>query len=312
MTPAPLAQSEVGRLRQLVVKHPADAFRDSATIDSEWRALNYVSPPDFDRARDEYDVFLDLVSRSGTGILRLPSAAGVGLDSIYTRDASVSSPRGMILASMGKAEREGEPAAQGETFTAHGIPIAGAIRPPGRLEGGDVVWLDERVVAVGRGYRTNAAGIAQFAVILGDAIDEIIEVPLPHWRGPADVFHLMSMISPVDRGLAVVYAPLLPVPFLERLTALGFRLVEVPDEEFTTMGANVLALAPGHCLALDGNPRTRDRLERAGASVWTYAGAEISIKGGGGPTCLTRPIERDAVATVARPSRPQRTADRPR
>jgi len=296
MTPATSSQSEVGRLRQLVVKHPAEAFRDPATIGAEWRSLQYVSAPEFSRARDEYELFLELIGRGGAELLRLPGTEGVGLDSIYTRDASISSPRGMILASMGKPLREGEPAAQGQRFAAWGVPVAGAIRPPGCLEGGDVVWLDQRIVAVGRGYRTNAAGIAQFAAILGETIDELIEVPLPHWRGPADVFHLMSMISPVDRRLAVVYAPLLPVPFLERLNDLAFRFVEVPDEEFWTMGANVLALAPGHCLALDGNPRTRDRLERAGAEVWTYTGAEISLKGGGGPTCLTRPTLRDAVA----------------
>jgi N-dimethylarginine dimethylaminohydrolase len=288
-------QSEVGCIRQLVVKHAAEAFCDPATIEAEWRDLNYLGPPDFARARDEYEAFLELVGRAGADVRRLPSSTGVGLDSMYTRDASICSPRGMILARMGKPLREGEPAAQAEAFTTWGIPVAGAIHSPGRLEGGDVVWLDDRIVAVGRGYRTNAAGIAQLATILGDAIDELIEVPLPHWRGPNDVFHLMSVISPVDRRLAVVFAPLLPVPFRERLADLGFTLVEVPDEEFGSMGANVLAIAPGRSVALDGNPRTRDRLERAGAEVWVYGGAEISLKGGGGPTCLTRPVLRDRV-----------------
>jgi N-dimethylarginine dimethylaminohydrolase len=199
----------------------------------------------------------------------------------------------MILASMGKAERSGEPAAQARAFSAWGIPVAGAIQPPGRLEGGDVLWLDDRIVAVGRGYRTNAAGIAQFRAILGEEIDELIEVSLPHWRGPADVFHLMSIISPVDRRLAVVYSPLMPVPFRERLLDLGFDFIEVPDEEFDSMGANVLALGPRDCVMLAGNPRTRERLEQAGVRVRTYEGREISSKGGGGPTCLTRPVARD-------------------
>jgi N-dimethylarginine dimethylaminohydrolase len=291
----PFPQSEVGRLRQLVAKHPAEAFRDAAAIEIEWRGLHYLDAPDLTRARDEYDAFLALLGRAGAEVLQLPRSAGVGLDSIYARDASVSSPRGVILASMGKPQRQGEPAAQADAFARWDIPVAGAIRPPGRLEGGDVVWLDDRVVAVGRGYRTNRTGIDQLRALLADSIDELIEVPLPHWRGPTDVFHLMSVISPIDRRLALVYAPLLPVPFMEQLRDRGFTLVEVPDEEFASMGANVLAVAPGRCIALDGNPRTRARLERAGAEVWVYTGTEISVKGGGGPTCLTRPVVREAV-----------------
>ena len=155
-----------------------------------------------------------------------------------------------------------------------------------------MAWLGPRTVAVGRGYRTNDAGIAQLRALLGDSADEFITVSLPHWRGAEDVFHLMSIISPVDSDLAVVYSPLLPVPFREQLLARGETLIEVPDEEFGRMGANVLALAPRRCVLLDGNPITRARLEAAGASVLTYEGSEISLKGGGGPTCLTRPLVR--------------------
>jgi N-dimethylarginine dimethylaminohydrolase len=107
----------------------------------------------------------------------------------------------------------------------------------------------------------------------------------------------MSIVSPVDRDLAVVYSPLMPVPFRERLLESGYSLVEVPEAEFESMGTNVLALAPRRVLMLDGNPVTRRRLEAAGAEVLVYAGTEISVKGGGGPTCLTRPLRRTAVAT---------------
>jgi N-dimethylarginine dimethylaminohydrolase len=171
------------------------------------------------------------------------------------------------------------------------MPVCGRIESPGRIEGGDVIWLDARTFVVGRGYRTNAEGIRQLRTILGRNVD-VVEVPLPHWRGQQDVMHLMSLISPVDHDLAVVYSPLLPVPFREWLLDRGIRFVEVPDDEFETMGTNVLALAPGRCLMLRGNPRTRAALERAGADVAEYAGTEISVKGAGGPTCLTRPLER--------------------
>jgi N-dimethylarginine dimethylaminohydrolase len=169
--------------------------------------------------------------------------------------------------------------------------VAGTIEPPGRIEGGDVVWLDDTTVAVGRGYRTNAEGIRQFAAILGPTVN-VIEVSLPHWKGPGDVMHLMSLISPVDRDLAVVYSRLLPVPFHEQLLSRGIALVDTPDEEFDSMGTNVLALAPRQCLMIEGNPRTRASLERAGAEVIEYSGTEISVKGAGGPTCLTRPLVR--------------------
>jgi N-dimethylarginine dimethylaminohydrolase len=286
------AQSEVGTLTRLLVKHARDAFRDEEAVAAEWQALNFTAAPDRARAIDEYERFLSVIRQSGTAIDLLPPASGVGLDSIYVRDASVVSTRGVILCSMGKPARVGEPAAQGEAFRAAGIPILGSIEPPGRLEGGDVVWLDERTMAVGRGYRTNDRGIEQLRAILDGALEELVVVPLPHWRGPGDVFHLMSIISPVDQDLAVVYSPLMPVPFRERLLDRGLTLVDVPDEEFDSMGANVLAIGPRQCLMVSGNPITRARLERAGAEVFEYDGREISLKGGGGPTCLTRPLER--------------------
>ena len=286
------AQSEVGRVTRLVVKHARDAFLDEGAISSQWRVLNFTAPPDRARAMDEYDHFLDLLRSADTEICALPRDSTLTLDSIYVRDASVSSDRGLILCSMGKPERIGEPAVMATALREFGVPIAGTIRHPGRLEGGDVVWLDARTVAVGRGHRTNDEGIRQLRALLGDAIDELIIVPLPHWRGPADVFHLMSILSPVDRDLAVVYSPLMPVQFRERLLDRGVELVEVPDREFDTMGTNVLALAPRISVMLAGNPRTRAALERAGATVFEYEGNEISLKGGGGPTCLTRPLAR--------------------
>jgi N-dimethylarginine dimethylaminohydrolase len=286
------ALNEVDPVARLVVKHAREAFGGPAEIEREWQALAFTAPPDFRRAMAEYDGFLDLVARSGTEVLSLPRGEGVGLDSIYVRDASIVCDRGAILCAMGKPQRAREPAAHEAAFRTWGIPVIGAIEPPGRLEGGDLAWLDSRTVAVGRGYRTNDEGIRQLRALLGDAIDELVVVPLPHWRGPGDVFHLMSILSPVAPDLAVVYSPVMPVPFREHLLARGMRLIEVPDGEFESMGANVLALAPRRVVMVAGNPRTRALLEKAGVEVFEYEGGEISLKGGGGPTCLTRPIAR--------------------
>jgi N-dimethylarginine dimethylaminohydrolase len=285
--------SEVAPLTRVLVKHPREAFVDAQTIAAQWKALRFTAPPDLGRAIEEHDRFLEILRDAGARIDRLPSDAATTLDSIYARDASIASPRGMILCRMGKPAREGEPAAQERAFRAlpDPPPIAGIVTPPGRIEGGDVVWLDDRTILVGRGYRTNADGIRQLRGLLGDTV-HVIDVPLPHWRGTNDVMHLMSLVSPVDHDLAVVYSPLMPVPFREWLLDRGVALIEVPDAELDTMGGNVLALAPRRVVMLAGNPRTRASLERAGVEVIEYEGTEISVKGAGGPTCLTRPIAR--------------------
>ena len=286
------AQSESGTLGRVLLKHAREAFRSQDVARAEWQALRFTLEPDVARALEEYDRFVDLLRMSGTDLCFLDAATQVSLDSIYVRDASVVCDRGAILCRMGKAERRGEPAAQEAALRQIGVPVLGRIVSPGTLEGGDVAWLDTRTIAVGRGYRTNDAGIAQLGTLLGDTIDEMIVVSLPHWRGPGDVFHLMSIVSPIDRDLAVVYSPLMPVPFRERLLEREMSLVEVPDEEFASLGANVLSIAPRRCIMLQGNPITRARLEEAGVEVLEYDGANISLKGGGGPTCLTRPLTR--------------------
>jgi N-dimethylarginine dimethylaminohydrolase len=286
-----MAMTEYHALTAVLVKHVRDAFVDEPTIAAQWKALNFTEPPDLGRATEEHDRFIEILRSTGADVHLLPHDGRTTLDSIYARDASIASPAGMILCAMGKAQRADEPAAQEAAFHHLGVKIAGRITAPGRLEGGDLIWLDAQTLAVGRGYRTNGHGIKQLRAIVGQMV-EVVEVPLPHWRGTSDVMHLMSLISPIDRDLAVVYSPLLPVPFREWLLERGIRLIEVPHEEFDTMGTNVLALAPRRCVMLTGNPRTRAALEREGAEVLEYEGAEISVKGAGGPTCLTRPITR--------------------
>ena len=283
--------NEFGTLGRVLLKHAREAFVSQSAIDAQWQSLNFTAPPDFSTAVAQYDRFVEAITAAGAEPCFLPRSDDVGLDSIYVRDASMVCDRGIVLCSMGKPLRQAEPDVQADTYHRVGARVFGAVVPPGRIEGGDVAWLDASTVAVGRGYRTNDAGIAQVRALVGVSV-EVIVVPLPHWRGHTDVFHLMSFISPVDRDLAVVYSPLMPVPFRELLLERGVALVEVPDEEFETMGTNVLAIGPRRCVMVAGNPVTRRRLEQAGADVVEYQGSEISLKGGGGPTCLTRPLVR--------------------
>ena len=284
------SQSEVAPLRRVLLKHARDAFASQARVDEQWRALGYVSAPAYDAACREFDAFAGLLEELGVALEWMP-ADDVGLDSIYVRDASIVCDDGVVLCRMGKSARAGEPAAQRDHLTTIGARVRGAVDGDATIEGGDVAWLDRRTLAVGQGYRTNDAGLAQIRALL-PAEDDVVPVPLPHWKGPGDVFHLMSMLSPLAEKLLLVYSPLLPVRFRQSLLERGFELVEVADEEWDSMACNVLAVAPSVAVAVEGNPVTRRRMEAAGVEVHTYAGGEISVKGCGGPTCLTRPLER--------------------
>ncbi len=286
------SQSEVGKIQKILIKHPKDAFISQRNVDAQWKELNYSGCPDYAKAFEEHEDFVDLLKKEVSEIHYIRQSDKVGLDSIYARDALLVTKKGAILCSMGKELRRGEPEAAGDFLSELGIPILGTITGEGRLEGGDVIWLDERTLAVGQGYRTNQAGISQLKELTAGLVDEFVVVPLPHWRGAEHVFHLMSLISPVDYNLAVVYSRLLPIPFREWLINRGMRLIEVPDSEFPTMACNVLAVSPRKCITLSGNPRTKQMLQDEGVEVWELVGEEICKKGAGGPTCLTRPLLR--------------------
>jgi N-dimethylarginine dimethylaminohydrolase len=284
--------SESGKLTSLFIKKASAAFIDDAHVSKHWEALNYLGKPDMRKALEEYDAFEKILKDNGAELLYLPQEETVNMDSIYCRDAAIATSKGMIICNMGKAGRINEPAAEQRAFEANGIPVLGVITAPGTLEGGDVAWLDEKTLAVGHTYRTNEEGIRQLTNLLAPLGVTVMSVPMPHYKGPSDVFHLMSVVSPVDHNLAVVYSPLIPIVFRNELIARSYELVEVPDAEFDSMGCNVLALAPRVCLMVKGNPITKARLEKAGCKVIEYEGEEISVKGGGGPTCLTRPVMR--------------------
>ena len=286
------SQSMVAPLHWCLMKRPVASHRSQAAIDEQWQALNYTGRPLLARVDAQHDTLVDLLARQGVELVYLPEDDEAGLDSIYTHDPIVTVAGGVILGRMGKALRAGEPDAAAAMLAELGVPVLGRITGDGRLEGGDVCWLDERTVAVGQGYRTNAEGIRQLRALLGERVDEVIPVPLPHWTGPDDCLHLLSFISPVDTRKAVVYSRLMPVPFRQLLLDRGWELIEVPDAEYESMACNVLAVAPGRCIMLAGNPVTQARLEAAGVAVATFEGDDLCLKGGGGPTCLTRPLYR--------------------
>ena len=285
-------QSEYGELKAVLLKHPREAFRNEEYLQNNWQSLNYLIKPNYNKAIDEYEKFIDIFSSRKIDVQFLGHHETTGLDSIYVRDAAIATNEGMLICNMGKEQRSGEPNRQLQHYLRDGTSILGTFQGMATIEGGDVAWLNDRVLAVARGYRTNDIGITQLKQLLQNTADEVVVMDSPHYKGPADVFHLMSVLSPIDNDLAVVYSPLMTVPFRERLLSMDIKLVEVPDEEFDSLGCNVLAIAPRVCIVVKGNPVTKSRLEKAGAQVIEFSGAEICMKGSGGPTCLTRPLVR--------------------
>lgn len=286
-------QSMVRLLKKVLVKRPEEAFESQERIDAQWRSLDYLARPNYDRAVDEHRRFTSLLEAAGAEVACLPADGRTGLDALYTHDPVASvTDHGVILGRMGKDARMREPDALEDWFAGADIPVAGRIESPGCVEGGDVVWLRDDLAVIGLTYRTNGEGIRQFQEMLQTRGIDVVAVPMVHWDGPGAVLHLMSVISLLDTDLAVVYERLLPIPFREMLTALGIGLVAVPDEEYDSLGCNVLATGPRHVIVRSGNPVTVDRMRKAGCRVETFDGDHICYAGSGGPTCLTRPILR--------------------
>jgi dimethylargininase len=278
-------QDQTSPLRRVYVRAPVPADLQA------WSAYGWRSEPDAARAVAEHEAFRSALEGADATVETGSSRAEGDPDAIYAYDPVLMSDAGAILLRPGKEGRRAEPAVVEGDLVALGVAIAGRVEAPGTAEGGDLFWLDRSTLLAGRSYRTNDDGIAQLRTLLGPSVD-VLAFDLPHLHGPDECLHLMSFISPLDADLAVVYLPMVPVRLTELLRDRGVGLVEVPDDEFDTMGPNVLALGPRVALALEGNPETRRRMERAGVDVRTYVGAEISRKGDGGPTCLTRPLER--------------------
>jgi dimethylargininase len=277
------ARSMTAPLRRVLVRppQPADAAR--------WREYGWRAEPDAGAAAAEHEALREILAGAGAEVIAVEGEHG-NPDAIYAYDPVLVGDRGAVLLRPGKDGRLNEPGALEAGLAEAGVPVAARIEAPGTIDGGDTLWLDRETLLVGRGYRTNASGVAQLQAAFPDA--EVLSYDLPHWHGRGEVMHLMSLISPLDTDLALVYSRLASVRLLELLAERAIDVVEVPDEEFETMGPNVLALGPRLALALEGNPETRRRMEAAGVEVLVYKGDEISRKGDGGPTCLTRPVLR--------------------
>jgi dimethylargininase len=279
-------QDQVGPLRRVYVRAPEpEALRG-------WRDYGWHVEPDPAEAAAEHLAFREALEAAGAEVLAGSAPSGADPDAIYVYDPVLMTDRGAILLRPGKPGRRREIEVARADLEAAGIPVIATLVEPALAEGGDLLWLDGRTLLAGVGFRTNEAGVAALRELLADDGVDVLAFDLPHLGGPAACTHLLSFLSPLDANLVVAFLPQLPVRLVQLLRERGVGIVEVPEEELDTMGPNVLALAPRVALALEGNETTCTRMEAAGVEVRTYVGRWISLAGDGGPTCLTRPLER--------------------
>ncbi len=279
------SQSMIAPLQTVLVRAPDETFGNADP--ARW---HYAAGINLPVAQAEHAAFVGILTRAGAEVVYHTTPLSDHADSIFVHDPVLVCDQGAVILRMGKDLRRGEEDAIARTLEGMGVPIHYRLHGDALAEGGDLLWVDEHTLAAGQGFRTNAEGLRQLQAALPDV--NVIPVHLPYADGPEACLHLMSFISIVGEKLAVVYLPHMPVPFYQFLQAKGFQFVEVPEEEYRTMGPNILALAPSVCVMLEGNPITKTRLEAAGCTVYTYKGNEISLKAEGGATCLTRPVWR--------------------
>lgn len=284
--------SMVGPLRRVAVCSPRTAGWSQPGRAAQWRELGFHHAPDFDLAQAQHEALCHELVNVRAEVVELPSAPALSLDAVYAHDASLATDFGLIVMRPGKANRVAEGPHQGAFCMHLGIPTLAEIAAPGAAEAGDIVWLDETTLLIGRSYRTNAAGIAQIRDVLAPKGVEVLSAPLPHGRGPSTCLHLMSLLSMLDEHTVLVDPSWLAIETVELLRSRDFRFLEIDPSERDTLACNVLALGNRRLLALEENRSTNERLRQAGFDVRTFAGSEIGINGGGGPTCLTRPLQR--------------------
>jgi N-dimethylarginine dimethylaminohydrolase len=285
--------SMVGALKRVLVCSPRTACWHQPERAARWRELGFVHPPDFQVAQAQHEALCRELEACGAEVEDIPPAMELSLDAVYAHDASLPTDFGLILMRPGKPNRVPEGKHHGSFCQILGIPMLAKITAPATTEAGDIVWLDAKTLLIGHSYRTGAQGIQQMRSLLKSKGVEVLTAPLPHNAGPSACLHLMSLISLLDERTALVDLPWLAVETVELLKERGYGLIEIDYAERETLACNVLALGEKRLLALEENAKTNQRLRTAGFDVRTFPGSEICINGGGGPTCLTRPLLRD-------------------
>ena len=273
----------VSKLEHVLVRTPTTV--GNFVADAQWRE------PDRDALVREHSEFVNLLSSLGCTVHTAQAVDGL-VDAVYMHDPMIMTPHGAILLQMGKRVRQPEPAQIRKDLERIGVPILGELTGSAIADGGDKVWLDAKTLLIGHGYRTNGEGIAQIRKMLAPYGVEVHAFDLPHFQGPDAVLHLMSVLSPISQDRAVVYEPLAPIRLLEFLKSRNITWLTVNDTEVHTQGANILTVEPNVVVLAAGNPEIEGKLRESGVTVHIFNGANVAVKGDGGPTCLTAPLLR--------------------
>jgi len=281
-----------GALDRVLICSPRTAGWNHPDRVAHWQELGFHQAPDFAEAQSQHEALCRELKTAGAEVIDLPASPSLSLDAVYTHDSSLATDHGLIVMRPGKPNRIAEGPHHASFCKSLDVPTLGAIEPPGTTEAGDIVWLDDKTLLIGHGYRTNAEGIRQMRNLLSPKGIEVLSAPLPHGPGPSACLHLMSLISLLDERTALVDLPWLAVETVELLKSRGFTFIEIDASERDTLACNVLALGNNRLLAIEENKKTNARLRQAGFDLRTFPATELCINGSGGPTCLTRPLLR--------------------
>jgi len=281
-----------GALDRVLICSPRTAGWNHPDCVAHWQELGFHHAPNFAEAQSQHEALCRELKKAGAEVIDLPPSPNLSLDAVYTHDASLATDYGLIVMRPGKPNRVAEGSHHASFCETLDIPTLGQITPPGTTEAGDIVWLDDKTLLIGHGYRTNAEGIRQMRNLLSPKGIEVLSAPLPHGPGPSACLHLMSLISLLDEHTALVDLPWLAVETVELLRSRGFTFIEIDASERDTLACNVLALGNNRLLAIEENKKTNARLRQAGFDLRTFPATELCINGSGGPTCLTRPLLR--------------------
>jgi N-dimethylarginine dimethylaminohydrolase len=274
--------SMVAPLRRVLVRRPALA--------GDWAGAGWRTP-DPAKLQRQHEAFVELLDGLGAEV-EVAQALEGQVDSVYMHDPLILSGRGGIPLKMAKPARMREPGHAAEALEALDVPVIGTLEGDAYADGGDRFWLDDTTAAIGLGYRTNRAGATRLQELLEPEGIHVEAYDMPHDQGAAHVLHLQSFLSAATESLYVVYEPLAPVRLLQDISERGVEWIAIDHESHLAMGSNVLAVRPGVVVMVDGVPAVRRALELRGVEVHVYDGSDLSLKGDGGPTCLTAPLLR--------------------
>lgn len=267
-----MLKNEGDRLTRVAVCAPRSEYFHVDNL----RAHNMQEVADPERARIQHEALRSLLANRGVEVIEIGECPGHP-NSVFTRDMAIGSPAGAIQASMGIDTRVGEDLWMAEALRRLGEPCAGAIQPPGTVEGGDVVLVGS-VAFVGHTRRTNPEGIRQLTAILNAMGVEVLVVALP------DVFlHLDQTLGVLGPDKLMVCRDLFPEDLVR-----GFRSVSLRCQRFNV---NFICLGPDEIIAPAANLPLIEAARANNVCVHTLDLSEFG-KGAGGPNCLIMPIER--------------------